>query len=55
MVGWHHRLKGHEFEQAPGAGEDMEAWRAADHGVAKNQTQISDWTTTMHFFPCMLL
>ena len=21
MVGWHHRLKGHEFEQAPGAGE----------------------------------
>ena len=18
MVGWHHRLKGHEFEQAPG-------------------------------------
>ena len=21
MVGWHHRLKGHEFEQAPGAGD----------------------------------
>ena len=21
MVGWHHRLKGHEFEQAPGDGE----------------------------------
>ena len=21
MVGWHHRLNGHEFEQAPGAGE----------------------------------
>ena len=21
MVGWHHRLDGHEFEQAPGAGE----------------------------------
>ena len=20
-VGWHHRLGGHEFEQAPGAGE----------------------------------
>ena len=20
MVGWHHRLKGHEFEQAPGVG-----------------------------------
>ena len=21
MVGWHHRLYGHEFEQAPGAGD----------------------------------
>ena len=21
MVGWHHRLNGHEFEQAPGAGD----------------------------------
>ena len=21
MVGWHHRLDGHEFEQAPGDGE----------------------------------
>ena len=21
MVGWHHQVKGHEFEQAPGDGE----------------------------------
>ena len=21
MAGWHHRLKGHEFEQAPGDGK----------------------------------
>ena len=21
MVGWHHRLDGHEFEEAPGAGD----------------------------------
>ena len=21
MVGWHHRLKGHEFEQTPGVGD----------------------------------
>ena len=21
MVGWHHRLAGHEFEQAPGVGD----------------------------------
>ena len=23
MVGWHHRLKGHEFELAPGEGEGL--------------------------------
>ena len=23
MVGWHHRLNGHEFEQAPGAGDGL--------------------------------
>ena len=42
MVGWHHRLDGHEFEQAPGVGNGPEAWRAAVHGVAKSQTQLSD-------------
>ena len=38
MDGWHHRLNGHEFEQAPGDGEDREASRAAVHGVAKSWT-----------------
>ena len=42
MGGWHHRLNGHEFEQAPGLVMDREVWRAAVHGVAKNQTQLSD-------------
>ena len=23
MVGWHHRLNGHEFEQSPGDGEGL--------------------------------
>ena len=23
MIGWHHRLKGHEFEQTPGGGEEQ--------------------------------
>ena len=27
--------------------KDREAWRAAVHGVAKSQTQLSDWTTTL--------
>ena len=38
MVGWHHQLDGHEFEQAPGVGKLREAWHAADHGVAKSRT-----------------
>ena len=29
MVGWHHRLNGHEFEQALGVVIDTEAWQAA--------------------------
>ena len=37
MVGWHHRLNGHEFEQTPGDG-----WRVAVHGVAKSQTYLSN-------------
>ena len=28
---------------------DREAWRAAAHGVAKSQTQLSNWTTTIAF------
>ena len=35
MVGWHHQLNEHEFEQAPGDGEGREAWRAAVHGVTR--------------------
>ena len=25
MIGWHHQLNGHEFEQAPGDGERQES------------------------------
>ena len=42
MVGWHHQLDGHEFEQAPGDGEDRKAWLAAVHGVAKSRTLLGD-------------
>ena len=33
MVGWHHRLDGHEFEQAPGVGDrqgGLVCWRPWD-------------------------
>ena len=42
MFGWHRRLDGHEFEQAPGVVMDGEAWRAVVHGAAKSQTGLSD-------------
>ena len=53
MVGWHHGLDGHEFEQALGTGEgngnplqysclenpvDRGAWWAAVYGVTQSQT-----------------
>ena len=38
MVGWHHRLDGHESEQALGVGMDKEGWAAAVHGVIKSRT-----------------
>ena len=38
MVGWHHWLNGHEFEQALGVGDGSEALCAAVHGVAKSWT-----------------
>ena len=31
MVGWHHRLNGHEFKQTPGDGEDTVARHVCFH------------------------
>ena len=43
MIGWHHRLNEHEFEQTLGVGvKDREVWHAVVHGVAKSQTQLRD-------------
>ena len=38
MVGCHHRLGGHEFEQVPELVKDREALCAAVHGVAESLT-----------------
>ena len=42
MAAWHHRLNRHGFGWALGVGDDREAWRAANHGVAQSWTQLSD-------------
>ena len=41
MFEWHHRLNGHEFEQALGVGDfsslmDREAWHAAVYGITES-------------------
>ena len=38
LVGWHHRLDGHEFEQTPGDGEGEGSRCAAGHGVSESDT-----------------
>jgi len=41
-VGWHHRLNGHEFEQALGVGDGQGSLHAAIHRVTKSWTQLSN-------------
>ena len=38
MVGWHHQLNGHEFEQALGDSEGQGSLACCIHGVTKHQT-----------------
>ena len=45
MVGWHHQLDGHEFEQVLGVGRiDREALYATVQRVTKTRARLSDWT-----------
>ena len=44
MVGWHHWLNRHEFEQAPGDGEGQGSLACCSPRVAKSWTQLSNWT-----------
>ena len=51
MVGWHHRLNGHEFELVM----DKDAWRAAVHEVAKSWTRLSNLTELKFIFKILKL
>ena len=42
MVGWHHRLDGHELSKLLELVMDREDWHAVGHGVTKTQTQLSE-------------
>ena len=46
MVGWHHRLAGHEFEQAPGVGDGRGAGVLQSMG---SQRVGHDWATELNW------
>ena len=55
MVGWHHRLDGHEIEQAPGVGDGQESlmccspwgWKESNRTEGRNYTEL---TAVFRFF-----
>ena len=55
MVGWHHRLDGHEFEQAPGVGDRQGSLVCCSPWGRKelDMTEPLNWTeqTRTSFFP----
>ena len=42
--GWHHGLKGHEFEQTPGDSGDQGAWRVR-HDLVTERLQQQTWVS----------
>ena len=53
MVGWHHWLNGHAFEQTLGDGEGQRSLACCSSWVAKNRTWLSYGTTNMwHIMKC---
>ena len=47
MVGWHHRLNGHEFEQALGVGDGQGSLVCCSPWGCK-ELDMTEWTTTNH-------
>ena len=50
MVGWHHRLNGHEFEQAPGVGDGQGSLVCCSPWGCKESdtTERLNWTELYH-------
>ena len=42
MVGWHHRLHEHEFEQVPGHGEGLECCSPWGHKESNTTWQLNN-------------
>ena len=48
MIGWHHRLDGHEFEQALGDSEGQGSLSSCNPWGSQSWTWLRDWTTTIN-------
>ena len=48
MVGWHHRIDGCEFEQAPGVGDGQGSLACCSPWVAKSRTRLSNWANWLN-------
>ena len=56
MVEWHHRLNGHEFEQAPGVSDGQGGLACCSPWYHKelDTTEWLNWTELNHFLGCAL-
>ena len=52
MLGWYHRLDGHEFEQAPGDGDGQGSLACCGPWGCKesNTPELSDWSRWANFY-----
>ena len=48
MVGWHHRLYGHEFEQAPGVGNGQGSLACCSPWGLKESDMTENWTDWLY-------
>ena len=55
MVGWHHRIDEHEFQQAPGVGDGQESlaccspWGRKESNMTEQHYQLTDGSSLVFF------
>ena len=54
MVGWHQKLNGHEFEQAPGVGDGQEGLACCSPWGLK-ESDTTEWLNLIEFEHCLTL
>ena len=54
IVGWHHQLNGHEFEQAPGDGEGWPGSLVCCNPSGHKESNITEWLNTNNKRGCKL-